>query len=215
MPLPNIPKAQFPNVPIAPGVPPLLRQVGAIQNDVVLLVNDARIIFNHFQGPKWGLFDKERKQIIAADSVIDVAYRQETRISTAPQENGAFMAYNKVGTPFDARITFAKGGTEQERQDFLTQIALAQQALTLYVLVTPTINYRDVNVIHYDYRRSITHGTQLLTVDVWLEQVRMVDGPAFSNTASPTGADAVNDGQVQTQAPNPTENGAAPAGGLT
>lgn len=214
MPLPNIPKAQFPNVPIAPGVPPLLRQVGAIQNNVVLLVNDARIVFNHFQGPKWGLFDQNRQQVIVADSVIDVAYRQETRISTAPQENGAFLAYNKVGTPFDARITFAKGGTEQERQDFLTQIALAQQALTLYVLVTPTINYRDVNVIHYDYRRSITHGTQLLTVDVWLEQVRMIDGPAFSHTESPAGAASFSLGQVEPGLPTSEQSAALPGGNI-
>ena len=116
--IPNTPKPAYPNVPQAPGVPTLLRQIGTVQNDIVLVVADALIIANLFQTPQWGLFNPDGTGAFAATSpfsslsgvvaaivqvlgpggrsVGDMEYRQENRISTAPQEDGAFMSYNAV-----------------------------------------------------------------------------------------------------------------------
>src|ERR1700677_2829037 len=196
MAIPPTPKPKYPDVPVAAGVPPVLRQAGAIQNTVVTLVSDAQAIIGMFQAPQWGIFTTGGAPVITAQTVLDVEYRQENRIATAPQEEGAFLSYNKVTMPFDARVTFAQGADAPSRTAFLNQILAAQASLTLYALVTPEITYPSVNVVHHDYRRTSISGVTLLAVDVGVEQVRVVAGPAFSNTAAAASADQVNGGTV-------------------
>jgi hypothetical protein len=215
MPIPVTEKPQFPSVPQAPGVPPVLRQIGAVQNDTVLLVTDAAQVLALFASPQWGIFSSGGAPAITADTVLDVEYRQENRISTAPQEQGSFLSYNKVSDPFTARVTFAQGDSAAERSAFLNQILAVQASLDLFSLVTPEITYPSVNVTHHDYRRTSIRGVTLLVVDVWVEQVRVTGTSQFSNTAQPGGANQVNGGTVQPQAPTASQQAAFPAGGLT
>ena len=212
MPIPNTPKPRFPAVPVAPGVPPVLRQAGAIQSTVVQLVADVGQIAALFGAPQWGIFTTAGAPVIAADTVLDVEYRQENRISAAPQEQGAFLSYNKVADPFPARVTLPQGDTADSRTAFLNEILDAQASLDLYTLVTPEITYPSVNVTHHDYRRTSVSGVTLLAVDVWVEQVRVTGTSQFSNTQQPAGADQVNGGTVQPQAPTAAQTSALPPG---
>ena len=244
MAIPPIVKPQYPNVPTAPGVPPMLRQVGAIQATAVLLVADGVQIGQMFQAPQWGIYtavggapllasSSTVQQVVNsvegtlnqlgiisgyagaasfACSVGALGFNQDYRISSAPQEKGAFLSYNKVQQPFESHVTFIVGGTEASRSAFLKQVDKMAAAFDLYVLVTPDATYPSVNVTHYDYRRTNRSGVTMLTVDVWVEQVRVTGTTAYSNTATPSGADPVNVGSVQGV---PLPAGARPAGGLT
>ena len=232
MPIPNTPKPTYPNVPMAPGVPNVLRQVGAVQNTIVQLVADVGIIANLFSTPQWGLFTAAGASAFAnapgnllgailsvltgatGPSVGEVEYRVDYQISTAPQEQGAFMSYNKVSTPFAGRVTYLVGGTQAQRNAFLQTVASMQQSLTLYSLVMPEITYASCNVTHYDFRRAARNGLTLLAVDIWVEEVRVVGSPQFSNTAQPQGANQVNTGSVQPQQPTPAQATAATTGKL-
>ena len=211
MPMAITPVPLFPSVPANPGVPPVLRQVGAINSNIVLLVADVGRIINLFSGPQWGLFAKGAAPVLIPDSVLKVSYRNETMVSSAPQEKGGFMSYNKVQQPFNARVTFAKGGTAASRLAFLTACEAALHSLELYDLVMPEGSRKNVNVTHYDFERTAMSGVTLLTVDVWVEEIRIVGSPQFSNTAAPGGADPQSAGALSA-----TPVGAAvPTGALT
>lgn len=227
MPIPNTPKPLYPNVPPAPGVPPLLRLPGQIISTVVLLASDAAIALRTLgilQTPQWGLFTSAGLPALTAaanglaavltgsgQSVGDMEFRIEHRISTAPQEQGAFMSYNKVSTPFAGRVTYIVSGTQAQRTQFLGQVIALQNSLTLLTLVMPEYNYPSCTVTHHDFRRTSRNGLTMLSVDIWVEQVRVTGTAAYSNTATPSAAPQTNGGTVQPQTPGSGQTPTAPS----
>lgn len=152
-------------------------------------------------GPQWGIFDQNGDPVIAADTVLAVDLRKEQRIADFPIERGGFASYNKVSTPFDARLSFAIGGTSEDRAEFLADVDAAWQSLALYTVVTPDFSYPNGNVSHYDYSRKRQNGATLLTVDVWVQEIRLTSPTTFVKTQDPSGADPVNGGTVPPTAP--------------
>lgn len=189
-------------LPTIPGAPALLRTPPALSgafaklNTASLLVADAAIIKGLFDKPKWGVF-KSGKAIASADSVLSFEYRQDTKISEYPQEKGGFQSYNKVGSPFDARVQLTKGGTEADRAAFLSAIEAATASLDLFDVVTPEKVYKSANLQRFDYRRTAASGVGLITVDLWLVEIRETVSTAFTTAKKPSGFPAVNGGTVQ------------------
>ena len=209
----------FPNVPAVPGVPALLRQVGAALPLPVLAVADALGLGSLFQ-PQWGLY-LGGTPVLTAQSVVAVAYQKDVRVSNYPIEEGAFASYNKVQMPFVGKVTYTVGGAfspnigaalgatsilsaigdltgASAASTFLAAVDAAANSLQLYDLVTPEMTYANVNVTHYDYQRSARNGATMLTVDVWVEEIRQAPAPAFSSTQSPNGSNPSSGGTVQT-----------------
>lgn len=226
MAIPITPKPQFPNVPLAPGVPPIPR-LSNVQNNVVLLAADAASVLALFIGPQWGLFLNGQPafqsipgiggilggavnalaSLLGASSlsVGQLEYRLDYRISTAPQEQGAFLSYNKVSTPFQGKVTYILGGIAAARGAFLTAVQNYQASLTLLSLTMPEKTYPSCNIVHHDFRRTARNGVSMLLVDIWVEEVRITGTMAFSNTATPAGANPVNGGTVQPQPATPAQ----------
>jgi hypothetical protein len=107
---------QYPDVPVAAGVPPVNRPSAALQtvtavDTAAILVADAVIAARMFAAPNWGIFDASMQPVITGDSTISVAFRKQARVSDYPIEQGGFASYNKVQTPYDSRLTFACGGS--------------------------------------------------------------------------------------------------------
>jgi len=178
----------FPNVPIAPGVPPLPRDPGAAIAAVELLVADAISVFGLFDQQRWGLF-KNNLPVVVADNVVSFDFKQDYTVSNYPLEQGAFESYDKVTVPFDVRLQFSMGGSELDRQEFLQSITAIAGTLDLFDAVTPEQVYPSVNVVHCDYRRTSGSGLGLLVVDVWCLQVRVTAQTSFSSsTVNPSGA---------------------------
>lgn len=185
---------------MANGIPPLLNQIANVTNTVQLLVADAQIAFNLFSGPKWGIGQNGFFSIVP-DSVLSVAVKRDWQLPNYPQEEGAFQSYNKVTMPFDARVSMSKGGSDADRAAFLATIDSMSESTELYDVVMPELIMQNANIVHYDYRRTSTNGIGLLTVDLWLLEIRVAPSPAFTNTAKPSGADAQQGGMVQPQNP--------------
>lgn len=199
MPLDIIVTPLYPDVPLVLGVPPLPRLAGFILAAEVAVLADALGLSGLFAAQVWGLFGIEGDPVIVADTISDVEFRQDRRISTAPQEEGAFMSYNKVAEPFQGRVGFVQAGTIDDRNFFLEQIERAEASLDLFDLVMPEKVYPSVNVVHHDFRRSARRGMSMLMVDVWVEEVRVTGTAAYSSTATPNGSSTVNGGNVQAQ----------------
>lgn len=184
------------NVPNAPGVPPVARAPGSYS--VSLLTGD------NFQPgtftQNWGLY-QGGSPVITADTVVDMTYRQDWSICNYPLEQGAFESYNKVQMPFDIRMRFAAGGSLANREALLASIAAIAGTLNLYSAVMPESVYPNVNVMHYDFRRTSVNGLGLMVIDVWCQEIRVTTQSAGSAVASPSAADQINGGTVQGYTP--------------
>jgi hypothetical protein len=177
---------------------------------VQLLVSDAVSIFaGALFGQQWGIF-LDGAPVVVADNVLSVEYRQQWALSDYPVEQGAFETYDKVQTPFDARVRFSSGGSPSNRQALLDSIAAIAGDYNFYDVATPEAIYPSCNITHYDYRRTSSNGMGLITVDVWLLEVRITTSQGLSSTKDPSSASQVNGGTPQATPATPTQAAQAP-----
>lgn len=207
--------ARFPDVPVAPGVPPLLRDPFAVVNAIGLLTADIALLFGAGQ-TVWGIYDQSGALVLDPDSITEVEYSQDSQVSDYQVAPGAFASYNKVATPFRFKVEMTKGGSDAERSFFLADIDAVQASTELYSVVMPDGIYPSVNVDHVDFIRKSSVGVGLLTIGLWLTEIRetgsitfKATAPAggttdFQSTAQPSGADPVNTGTVQPGTPTPS-----------
>lgn len=202
MPLPNIPVPSFPNIPPFPGVPPLARSANAAIANVVTGLNQVKALVQRVLGIspeiQWGIFTGEGAPAITGRSVLSFEYAKDQRISDFPIEKGEFRSYNKVDTPADCKIAFVTGDTENSRSDFLLRIEPQLKTLDLFTVVTPDKSYINMNIVHYDYRRTAGQGAKLMVIDVWLREVREAPAADFTSTKEATGESTQDNGPVQT-----------------
>ncbi len=186
-----------------PGVPPLLNKTSA--SSVPLVSSDAPgLLGQSAAGTRWGIY-QNGKAVVLADNITAFDYKKDWRVSNYPQEQGAFQSYNKVTMPYDARITMTKGGKDTDRQTFLKQIDTVAASFDLYDIVTPDKIYKNTNVSHVDYSRTASNGVGLLTIDIWLIEIRVTATQQFSTTKNANSADPVTPGTIQPRAPTISE----------
>jgi hypothetical protein len=160
---------------------------------------------------QWGLF-LDGAPAVTADNVVSFEYKQDWNIADYQIEKGGFESYDKVQTPFDVRLRFSAGGSESNREALITSAqavagTMNQPNLSLFDAVTPEATYKSVNVRHIDYHRTATNGVGLVTVDLWLQEVRVNATPQFTSATpitdpkSPSSQSAVNGGNVQPTVP--------------
>lgn len=118
-------------------------------------------------------------------STVEFDFRQDWPISTAPQEQGAFQAYDKVTLPYDVRLRLASGGSTSTRQSFLQACLAIANSLQLFNVVTPEMSFIGVNCNHIDWKRTARHGNTLITVDLGFIQIPQVSSLTPINTAIP------------------------------
>ena len=180
------------------GIPPLLNKISQVMNVISLVTSDVAGILGMFSPPMWGIYS-DGEPIIIADSLIDLSFRADSKISTYPQQKGGFQSYNKVHNPFDIRVNLTKGGTDGDRTDFLQSIEDAKNSFELYQIVTPEKTYENVSITHYEFRRTSTRGVSLLTVEIWAEEVRDTASVQTTSALQPESNNPVNGGNVQAQ----------------
>lgn len=215
MPLPNIPVPQFPRVPFAPGVPQLLRGATALPifaAPPVLPPAQNGVLWQAAQTqPIWGVFDQDNQPVLTPDSVIDFSQRQEFRVSDFPVQQGQFASYNKVTLPFEIAIKMTVGGTQDDRTQFLNEVAAVAASTDLFTIVTPEVTYLNCNATHYEVTRRGRDGAFFLDdVEMHFRQIIEVNAQYSTTTQQPTAnaqnpaaVPSVNQGQVQAQAPTP------------
>lgn len=203
MAMPIISVPLYPDVPNVAGVPSVLRAPGnvTISTDPSLIVADAIGILQNVLTPVWGVFDDTGLPVAVADTTLMLEYMADSRVANYPQEQGAFGSYNKVQMPYRATVTLVCGRTVADREAFLAAIDTAKQSTDLYTIVSPEGTYANANVMAYDYRRTTRNGATLLIVNLHIEEIRQTGTAAFANTQNPASADAVSQGQVQSQTP--------------
>ena len=191
------------------GIPGLSNKISEATNVVALLKADVGIIMGFFLKQQWGIY-KDGEQVIVPDAIVGIDFSKEWEISSAPQEDGAFRNYNKVETPFNAKVRLSKGGSIVDRNSFLTTIEDAAASLDLFDVITPERTYIKSNITHYNYTRTSTSGAGLITVDIALQEIRDSAETAFTKSKEASGADTKDGGCVQPITPSTTEQSSMP-----
>jgi hypothetical protein len=146
--------------------------------------------------PIYGLFQSTVNVLaLEPDSFLSYSYSNESKLLQYPVEGGAFQQYNKVGTPFDVRIQVVKGGTVGEVAAFIaTAEGLGKSNdLNLYTMITPERTYTPVNVAKVSHDHKASHGANMVTMDIYLLEIRETAAAFYSNTASPTSTGSLSD----------------------
>lgn len=204
------------NVPDVAGIPPVAFASPGGNSLPTLLTGDLVSQFSAVFSPQWGIF-QGGSLVITAESVVGFEFRNDWTVSDYPIEGGVFESYDKVLTPYLAKVRFASGSTSQARADLLSQVAAAAQVTggqnPVYDVVTPEFTYLSASISHYDYRREAQKGVGLLVIDVWLSQVIQQNTGSLlaSAVTSPSSADFVSGGVVQTL---PVDTGAGTGSAL-
>lgn len=196
-----IPKALYPLVPNAPGVPALLRNAAQILDTATggyLGLGDALNDIIGTDPVKWGIFDAAGKPICDYDSVYSVGNRNDARISDYPVEQGGFASYNKVDTPFESSVVVAIGGSEARRASALVAIEAARKSLQLYTIFTPVATYTNCNIVGRDIRHETREGSNHLMVSLQIREVRQKASAAYAEPKVPSAFNATDQGQIQT-----------------
>lgn len=200
----------FPDVPIAPGVPAVFRQVSsfaaaqAAQNNPTILTADD--VDADDATPQWGFFDDALNPVLTGNSTVRVSYVHEYKTSDYPTEEGGFQSYNKVQLPYEVRATFIFSGEQSDVTDSLIDAETTLASLALYTFGTPEASYPMLSLVHMDYDRSAERGAQMIPVEIWSREVRPAPSPSFTKTAAPQGSDVQPGGQVQPQPPTPLDS---------
>lgn len=176
---------------------------------------------------RWGLFDSSNKPVLTSGRVRAIDMRAAAQITDAPQENGAFMSYNKVKMPGQIMLEMLCDGSTmsygnygaisnllsatgitglssegQARKEFVTKLRSLVSDLSLYTVTTPETTYANMNVVGYGMRRSSDRGITLLWAQIMLQEVRLtarVSRASDESTKTAAGATQQNSGNVQAQ----------------
>lgn len=201
---------EFPNIPDVRGAPVIARSLLFAASAVPALgFEGANLLGNSAQnGPVWGIFDSSNDLVVSPDSIIDFDYRVEYRIGNFPVQQNSFAAYNKVALPFNTAVRMTKGGSQDDRNQFLQDIDTLVASLLLYSIVTPEKTYLNCNAERAELSRRSVKGAYFLEVDLFFMQILQTTAQysttsgATQNAKVPAAIPAVNQGTIQGQAPS-------------
>jgi hypothetical protein len=178
----------YPDVPLDPGVPPLVRT--SLPTEVPERVATDSVIPTF--STAWGIYNADLRLVLVPDTIAALDFKREYAIADYPIEGrvggptgGQFESYDKVATPYECRIRMAVGsglGAKygysglEKRTYFLKTVDAMVGDLQLYHVVTPEVTYPSANLARYDYRRSALNGLGLLIVDLLIKEVRLNPG---------------------------------------
>lgn len=187
----------FPNVPALPGVPALHRIAPYVSAGLTLA---AEFLPLNLFGQRYAIMNADTMQYaLIPDSVVAFDFKQEAKIPIYPMQNGAFQSYNKVGLPWEVRMTVTcSGNGTMSQSDFLSAIQSLLANLTLVDIQVPNYTYQSGNLVHVDYRRESTKGATLIIAQLYFQWVRVVSG-ATNNAAQPSGASPISLGNLSPQ----------------
>lgn len=185
--------ATFPDVPVAPGVPPLPRPAGQLVETIALLSGDAVAVPGE---AAWGIY-QNGFPVVTPDTYGSFEFKRDWSIADYPVEQGGFESYDKVDMPFTAMLRLIAGGPLINRQALLAQIEAIAETTQRYDIVTPERVYTSVSVLRYNYRQTSNDGVGMLIVELWILEVRVTAADNGENTKSPSGANPSSGGNVQ------------------
>lgn len=167
-------------IPFLPGIPPLRETLKR-----TVLSTGLVLLRDYFVSPAnqvWGIFTNEGKQVLFPDSFLAIDKRENWRVSDYPIEGGGFSSYNKVATPYGSVITLAKGGSQDERNEFRKTLTQLCASLDLFKIITPDDIFLNANIEAVGYARRADQGANVIIVDITFREIRNAPSIRYSQT---------------------------------
>lgn len=130
----------------------------------------------------WGIFDVNNDPVFEVDNMMDLGYTNASKVSTFPVEKGSFASYNKVRSPFKAKVRASVGGDQDRIAAFIIALDTVANDVNLYNIVTPEHTYLNANIEKISYKRSAKDGANLIMGDMELIEIRQVSAQ-YGNTS--------------------------------
>ena len=125
--------------------------------------------------PVWTLQDEGGGTAVDFDVFLSMDFAGENQVAHEPIEQGGFASYNKQDSPKEITVELASTKmyfNQQPVLEALDKLASGTQKLSL---VTPSSEYKNLNLESYSYRRTEDAGAGLLAVELKLVEVREVE----------------------------------------
>lgn len=122
----------------------------------------------------WTLNNASGVPAVTFTSFLGFDLLNESLVVSSQVEEGSFATYNKVETPLEVTVSLGIQGDDATLQTALDTLNALQAGTELVSLVTPTAEYRDLNLEGFNYRQHREDGLGALWVELSLVGVRQV-----------------------------------------
>lgn len=174
-----------------------------------VIVTIGEILLDQLFSQIWTIVDsKTGEEILTFKSFLDASIVDETKIASEAVEEGSFASYNKVDTPLEIKVTLGLTGSTTELQDALDQLEKYVHSTDLINLVTPIVEYENLNLTRYDFDLKRDLGLGALYISLILEEVRQVKAEYTNVTVAPLQKRGTVQGKKVTKSSASTKNSA-------
>lgn len=147
------------------------------------------------------------QNIVSFNSLFDIDARHEGKVVSEPIEEGSFTTYNKTTSAVEYRIRLDIVGTDNELGDALSTLEDLQRKTTVFSLVTPYFEKKNLTLAKFDYKLDRIVG--LLQVETQIVEIREVF-PEYTtviirqaDSQDPSNTSTVDNGTVQAEPVDP------------
>lgn len=125
--------------------------------------------------PVWTIQGAGGANSVDFDAFIGLEFANQNAVAHEPIEEGGFAAYNKQGTPKEIAVILACTKPYAEQQPVLEALDKLAAGLEKVSLVTPSAEYKDLNIEAYSYARKEDAGAGMLVIELKLIEIREVE----------------------------------------
>lgn len=169
--------------------------------------------------PVWTLQDEGGGTAVNFDVFLSMDFAGQNAVAHEPIEQGGFASYNKQDTPKEITVELACTKMYFNQQPVLENIDKLAKGIQKLSLVTPSSEYKNLNLEGYSYRRTEDANAGMLAVELKLVEVREIEvkkkttasetpksqnSKPIEKSKNPSNDSKVKTGRTQTQAPKKT-----------
>lgn len=125
--------------------------------------------------PVWTLQNEGGGTAVDFDVFLGIDFSGDNQVAHEPVEQGGFASYNKQNTPKEISVELACTKMYFNQQPVLENIDKLASGVQKLSLVTPSSEYKNLNLESYSYRRTEDAGAGMLVVELKLVEVREVE----------------------------------------
>lgn len=169
-------------------------------------------------GPTWTLQNEGGGTAVNFDVFLGMDFSGTNAVAHEPIEQGGFASYNKQDSPKEISVTLACTKMYFSQQPVLETLDKLASGVQKLSLITPSSEYKNLNVEGYSYRRTDDAGAGMLVVELKLVEIREVEvkkkttasespksegkeGKPVEKSKNPSNDSKVKTGRTQTKEP--------------
>ena len=155
--------------------------------------------------PVWTLQNEGGGTAVDFDVFLGIDFAGDNQVAHEPIEQGGFASYNKQNTPKEITVELACTKMYFSQQPVLESIDKLASGVQKLSLVTPSSEYKNLNLESYTYRRTDDAGAGMLVVELKLVEIREVETKK-KTTASESPKSEGKEGKPVEKSKNPSND---------